>query len=131
MLAACTCAVKGTQMAASESEQRGPSILGGTLRVAGGLAFVAVAAATWLSSTTADSDGRPRLASTLSRNVEDPEEYVLIEAFQDDAAEAHVTSDHFKQAQADLPQYVQATPRIRNVTMEGDHWDELGEFRVD
>lgn len=66
-----------------------------------------------------------------SRSVEDPNEYVLIEAFKDDAAEAHVTSEHFKAAQRDLPQYVQETPRVRNVQMEGDHWDELGEFRID
>ena len=45
-----------------------------------------------------------------SRNLEDPNQYTLIEAFQDDAAEAHVTSDHFKQAQADLPKYVAETP---------------------
>ena len=65
-----------------------------------------------------------------SRSIEDPNEYVLVEAFKDDAAEAHVTSDHFKKAQADLPQYVQETPLIRNVQMDGDHWDRLGEFEV-
>lgn len=65
-----------------------------------------------------------------SRNVEDTDEYILIEAFQDDAAEAHVSSDHFKRAQADLPQYVVETPRIRNMQIEGDHWDRLGEFEV-
>ena len=66
-----------------------------------------------------------------SRSVEDPHEYVLIEAFQDDAAEAHVGSEHFKQAHRELPQYLQATPKVRNVLMEGDHWDELGEMKVD
>jgi quinol monooxygenase YgiN len=65
-----------------------------------------------------------------SRNVEDPNQYVLVEAFEDDAAEAHVTSAHFKKAQAELPQYVQETPEIRNVQLEGDHWDRLGEFEV-
>ena len=65
-----------------------------------------------------------------SRSVDDPEQYVLIEAFQDDAAEAHVTSDHFRTAQAELPQYVAETPRIRNMQIPGDHWDELGEFQV-
>lgn len=66
-----------------------------------------------------------------SRSVEDPNTYVLIEAFKDDAAEAHVTSAHFAKAQAELPQYLPETPKIRNVLMEGDHWDELGEFAVD
>ena len=65
-----------------------------------------------------------------SRNVEDPDEFVLIEAFKDDAAEAHVTSDHFKRAQAELPQYVQETPRVRNMLIPGDHWDPLAEFQA-
>ena len=65
-----------------------------------------------------------------SRSVDDANQYVLIEAFRDDAAEAHVTSDHFKRAQADLPQYLPETPRVRNVLMEGDHWDSLAEFEV-
>lgn len=65
-----------------------------------------------------------------SRNVEDPNQFVLIEAFQDGTAEAHVTSAHFTKAQTDLPPYVQETPLIRNVVMDGDHWDRLGEFEV-
>ncbi len=66
-----------------------------------------------------------------SRSVDDPNTYVLVEAFLDDAAEAHVTSDHFKQAQADLPPYLQETPRIVNVQVPGTDWSELGEMRVD
>ena len=65
-----------------------------------------------------------------SRSVEDPNEYVLVEGFKDDAAEAHVTSEHFKRAQVELPQYLVETPYIRNQQMEGDHWDRLGEFEV-
>ena len=39
-----------------------------------------------------------------SRSLDDPDEYVLIEAFRDgDAGAAHVTSEHFKQAQQTLP----------------------------
>ena len=41
-----------------------------------------------------------------------------------------MTSEHFKRAQAEFPQYVQGTPQVRNVRMEGDHWDRLGEFEV-
>lgn len=65
-----------------------------------------------------------------SRNIEDPNEYVVIEAFDDDAAEAHVTSEHFKQAQSDLPQYLRETPLVRNVQDQADEWDRLGEFEV-
>src|SRR6478752_2692372 len=65
-----------------------------------------------------------------SRSVDDPLEYVLVEAFEDDAAEAHVTSAHFRQAQADLPQYLEETPRIVNFQVPGTDWSELGEMRV-
>ncbi|HEY4556826.1 MAG TPA: putative quinol monooxygenase [Enteractinococcus sp.] len=65
-----------------------------------------------------------------SRSVEDPNEYVLLEAFKDDAAEAHVTSAHFKQAQQDLPPLLQETPKVRNMQIEGEQWDELGEMAV-
>ena len=65
-----------------------------------------------------------------SRDLEDPQEYVLIEAFQDDAAADHVQSDHFKQAQAELPSYLQETPRIVNFQVDGTDWNELGEMRV-
>ncbi|HEU5038880.1 MAG TPA: putative quinol monooxygenase [Nocardioides sp.] len=66
-----------------------------------------------------------------SRSLDDPTEYVLVEAFQDDAAEAHVTSDHFKQAQVDLPPYLVETPRIVNFQVPGTEWSELGEMRVE
>ncbi|GAA3956558.1 putative quinol monooxygenase [Gordonia caeni] len=66
-----------------------------------------------------------------SRSLDDPDEYVLVEAFRDDAAEAHVTSDHFKKAQHELPPLLQETPRVRNVVMDRDEWDLLGEMAVD
>jgi quinol monooxygenase YgiN len=66
-----------------------------------------------------------------SRSLDDPQEYVLLEAFLDDAAGAHVQSDHFKQAQAELPAYLEETPRIINTAIEGTQWSELGELAVD
>ena len=65
-----------------------------------------------------------------SRSIDDPHQFVLIEAFREDAAEAHVTSEHFRRAQAELPGYIAETPLVRNVLMDGDHWDRLGEFAV-
>ena len=65
-----------------------------------------------------------------SRSVEDPNEYVLVEAFKDDAAEAHVKSEHFKKAMQEQPQYLQETPRIISRQIEGDGWDEMGEMSV-
>ena len=66
-----------------------------------------------------------------SRSVDDPNEYVLLEAFKDDAAEAHVKSDHFTKATQDMPSYLQETPQIRNTVMEGDDWQRMGEITVD
>ena len=67
-----------------------------------------------------------------SRSLDDPHEYVLVEAFRDDAAgAAHVGSDHFRAATAELPTYLAATPRIINTTVPGTDWSELGEMAVD
>jgi quinol monooxygenase YgiN len=67
-----------------------------------------------------------------SRSVEDPNEYVLVEAFRDgDAGAAHVQSPHFEKAQQDLPQYLAATPKIVNFEVPGTDWSELGEMAVD
>ena len=66
-----------------------------------------------------------------SRSLDDPNEYVLLEAFKDDAAEAHVGSEHFKQAQRDLPPHLVETPRIINTTVPGERWSELGELAVE
>ncbi|HET7304398.1 MAG TPA: putative quinol monooxygenase [Segeticoccus sp.] len=65
-----------------------------------------------------------------SRSLDDPNEYVLLEAFTDDGAEPHVGSDHFRTATEELPRYLQETPRVRNVQLDGEGWDELGEMAV-
>ena len=62
-----------------------------------------------------------------SRSVDDPDQYVLIEAFEDDAAEAHVTSDHFKEAMSWMPDYVAKKPDIINTTIPQDGWSEMAE----
>jgi quinol monooxygenase YgiN len=67
-----------------------------------------------------------------SRSLDDPAEYVLVEAFRDgDAASAHVTSDHFQAARKELPPHLVETPRIVNFTVPQDDWSELGELKVD
>jgi quinol monooxygenase YgiN len=66
-----------------------------------------------------------------SRSVADPNEYVLTEAFRDDAAgAAHVQSEHFKKAQQTLPPHLAETPRIINFVIPQDDWSELGEMAV-
>jgi quinol monooxygenase YgiN len=67
-----------------------------------------------------------------SRSVEDPDVYVIVEAFRDgDAGAAHVTSDHFKKAQQTLPPHLVETPRIVNMAVPQDDWSLLGEFTVE
>jgi len=66
-----------------------------------------------------------------SRSIDDPTEYVLVEAFaDDDAGASHVQSDHFKAAQKELPPHLAETPRIVNASVPGTDWSELGELAV-
>ena len=67
-----------------------------------------------------------------SRSLDDPTEYVLVEAFRDgDAGAAHVQSAHFKQAQRELPKHLAATPKIVSQVLDQDDWSELGELAAD
>jgi quinol monooxygenase YgiN len=67
-----------------------------------------------------------------SRDLDDPTQYVLVEAFRDGAAgAAHVQSDHFKSAMATLPRYLIETPRVVSQMLDQDDWSELGEMRVE
>ena len=66
-----------------------------------------------------------------SRSLDDPAEFVLVEAFADsDAGAAHVQSDHFRAAQQQLPAHLAETPRIVNFSVPGTDWSELGEMSV-
>ena len=65
-----------------------------------------------------------------SRSVDDPSEFVLVEAFKDDAAEDHVNSVHFKKAIADMPQALAETPRIISRQLDGEGWDQMGELTI-
>ena len=66
-----------------------------------------------------------------SRSLDDPAEYVLVEAFRDDqAGVAHVQSAHFRTACETMPRYLVETPRIVNVSVPGTDWSELGEMAV-
>jgi quinol monooxygenase YgiN len=67
-----------------------------------------------------------------SRSLDDPTEYVLVEAFRDgEAGAAHVQSAHFAAAIATLPQYLVETPRIVSQMIDQDDWSELGEMKID
>ena len=67
-----------------------------------------------------------------SRSLDDPNEYVLVEAFRDpQAGAAHVNSEHFKAAQQSLPAHLTETPRIVSQDVDQDGWNELGEMAVE
>lgn len=90
----------------------------------------------WLdlvSDFTAATRAEPKnLWFEWSRSIEDPNEFVLVEAFEDDGAVPHVESDHFKQAIADVPQALAETPHIINTTIEGQNgWDRMGELTIE
>jgi quinol monooxygenase YgiN len=66
-----------------------------------------------------------------SRSVEDPAEFVLVEAFKDGAAEAHVSSAHFAAGLDAMRPALAETPRIVSRQIEGEGWDRMGELQVD
>lgn len=67
-----------------------------------------------------------------SRSVEDPSEFVLVEAFRDDdAASAHVHSDHFRAGLESMRPALVATPKIVSRKVEGDSWGEMGELTIE
>ena len=62
-----------------------------------------------------------------SRSVDDPNVYVLVEAFKDAAAgEAHVQSEHFKTASAQLATWLAEIPEIVHVEAPGDGFAPMG-----
>ncbi|MGI8695500.1 MAG: putative quinol monooxygenase [Mycobacteriales bacterium] len=66
-----------------------------------------------------------------ARSVDNPDEFVLLEAFRDGpAGEQHVSSEHFKRAMQTMPPYLAETPRILNVETPGDDWGRMGELEV-
>ena len=61
------------------------------------------------------------------RSVDDPNMYVLVEAFEHaEAGDAHVNSEHFKKATELLPTLFAAVPEIVNVEVPGG-WSRMAE----
>ena len=66
-----------------------------------------------------------------SRSVDDPDEFLLVEAFADSSAgTAHVTSDHFSTAMVTLPRVLVATPKVVSQSVDQTGWSELSEMKV-
>ena len=89
----------------------------------------------WLDLTRSFTEDTRREPGNLwfdwSRSVEDPNEFTLVEAFEDDAAEAHVNSEHFQRAMQEMRQALAETPRIVSRQVEGNEWDRMGELKID
>ncbi|WP_028707816.1 putative quinol monooxygenase [Propionicicella superfundia] len=66
-----------------------------------------------------------------SKSVENPHEWVLIEAFTDDGAVPHVNSEHFKKAIKEMPKALAHTPKIVSRQVDGTGWDKMGEITID
>ena len=66
------------------------------------------------------------------RSADDPNLYVLIEIFKDEAAgQAHVESEHFKAAGESMPRWLSAAPEIIHVNVPGDDWSAVAEVPQD
>ena len=64
-----------------------------------------------------------------SRSVENPHQFVLVEAFRDgEAGAAHVNSAHFKTAMAWMPDVIAEQPEIINVEVPGDGFGRMSEL---
>ncbi|MFD7554997.1 MULTISPECIES: putative quinol monooxygenase [unclassified Streptomyces] len=65
-----------------------------------------------------------------SRSVEDPHRFTLLEAFaDDDAAVAHVQSEHFTAGLAAMAPAIAETPEIINVTIPDQNgWGPMAEL---
>ncbi len=88
----------------------------------------------WLSLvadfTTATRAEPGNIFFEWSRSVDNPNQFVLVEAFRDrEAGEAHVNSDHFKTAMASMPDAISDTPEIVNVAAPGDGWTRMAELQ--
>ncbi len=80
--------------------------------------------------TTATRQEPGNLWFEWSRSVENPHEFVLVEAFADDGAGPHVSSPHFAKAMQDMRPALARTPQIVSRQVEGSGWDTMGELQV-
>lgn len=88
----------------------------------------------WLSLvadfTTATRAEPGNIFFEWSRSVDDKDQFVLVEAFQDTAAgQEHVSSEHFTTAMAWMPEAISDTPEIVNVEVPGDGWARMAELQ--
>lgn len=59
-----------------------------------------------------------------SRSVEDPHEFVLVEAYRDGTYEAHTTSGHFATGLETIQSVLASAPKIISCQVEGEDWEQ-------
>jgi quinol monooxygenase YgiN len=66
-----------------------------------------------------------------NRSVDEPDTFTLVEAFADDGASAHVSSDHFAKGLESMRPALLQTPAIVSRQVDGSGWEEMGELKID
>jgi quinol monooxygenase YgiN len=67
-----------------------------------------------------------------SRSVDNPSEYVLVEAFRDQQAGVeHVNSPHFRDGLAAMRPALSRTPQIIHTEIDSNGWSAMGELAID
>ncbi len=88
----------------------------------------------WLDLTREFTEATRREPGNLwfdwSRSVESANEFVLVEAFQNDAAGDHVNSAHFAKAMNDMLPALVETPQIISEQIDADGWGRMGELTI-
>ncbi|MGC0366252.1 quinol monooxygenase YgiN [Rhodococcus sp. 27YEA15] len=66
-----------------------------------------------------------------SRSLDDPAQYVLVEAFRDpEAGVQHVQSEHFRAGLEAMRPALSETPKILNTELPGEDWSRMGELDI-
>ncbi len=65
-----------------------------------------------------------------SRSVDDPCEFVLVEAHRDEDVEEHLSSPLIPKIQREWPQALVATPKIVVAQAPGDDWSPMAQLPV-
>ena len=66
------------------------------------------------------------------RSLDDPNSFLLVEAFRDtEAGRVHVESEHFQAAIAQLPKWLRAVPEIVHVETDTDDWSQMAEIQLE
>src|SRR5699024_12456336 len=65
-----------------------------------------------------------------SKSLENPNEYVLVEAFTDERAEPHAKSDHFAAGLEAMRQHLASPPKTMSRNIDADGRDEMGDLEA-